>query len=91
MDGLSRLALGGKEVGMAWAILRLRERGPRKNGACLRCQCAVCPQTKSSPLESSPCWVLRRGQLWKWPQEAAVIILADCERRMDKTSDSGSY
>jgi len=94
MVGFSCLALGGREVGMALATLGLCVRGgqgtlaPPKD-ACLRGQSAVCPQTKSSPLNSLPGWVIRRGQLQKRAQEAVVITLADCERRIDEAFDFG--
>lgn len=87
MVGFSCLALGRREVAVALATLGLCVRGP-KDG-CLRGQSAVCPQTKSSPLDSSPGWVIRRGQLQEWAQEAVVITLADCER-INEAFDFGS-
>lgn len=73
---------------MVLAILGLCVRGPTSTcpskDACCRSQSAICPQTKSSPLESSPGWVFRKGQSWAWPQEAVVITLADCERKTDR-------
>lgn len=73
---------------MVLATLGLCVRGPTSTcpskDACCRSQSAICPQRKSSPLESSPGWVFRKGQSWAWPQEAVVITLADCERKTDR-------